>query len=564
MASVDTRLADALHQAARRFREARLPESLGAALDRLAEQVGQPCTVAVVGRVKAGKSTFVNALLGEDLAKVGATETTATINYFLYGQADPARPVRCYWRGGKISDESREFLDSLQGNDTATLRRAEGIDHLEYMLPVEYLRRITLIDTPGTAAAVDEHQDRTAEFMALAGQLRQRHEQETETIAGEADAVVYLVGQVARTTDQDFLDEFQRATAGRSHVRNSVGVLAKIDLSPDVIARRLQLAEKIGEQLDHSLNTVVPVSAALQRALDVLLSDGQDAVSDMREVLREIPARRLSMLLDNEELFADWESDDCPVCVEARRGLVRDFPWRVFTTIAQLISDPSTELDGALRQLREIAGFEPLKQVLERRFFDRGHLIRAYRILNDAQKVMSAVRLRYLHELRAKDQGELAQARRFLEFVQYAPGDATVRAELADFIQKTHGVGTGRFERASAATAESDRELSLILHRVELDHGDMDALERVAHLDGTDTVTEDEREELRCLFGLYGLDVADRLPSEQAGIGYIGERQQAWSWAAEEAISEGRRAIARQAVDRYGWILREMTSKEDG
>lgn len=69
-----------------------------------------------MGRVKAGKSTFINALLGvgEDLATVGTTETTATINYFRYGNpADPERPVRCYWRGGGYEDCSASFLHQL-------------------------------------------------------------------------------------------------------------------------------------------------------------------------------------------------------------------------------------------------------------------------------------------------------------------------------------------------------------------------------------------------------------------------------------------------------------------
>jgi len=104
-------------------------------MEELSKQVYLPCVVAVVGRVKAGKSTFVNALLREDLAKAGTTETTAAINYFSYGTPDPGRPVRCHWRGGKVTDETREVLDGLQGNDLETLRRADGVDHLEYLLP---------------------------------------------------------------------------------------------------------------------------------------------------------------------------------------------------------------------------------------------------------------------------------------------------------------------------------------------------------------------------------------------------------------------------------------------
>src|ERR687890_1995160 len=161
-------------------------------MEELSKQVYLPCVVAVVGRVKAGKSTFVNALLREDLAKVGTTETTATINYFSYGNPDPNLHVRCHWRGGRVTEERRAFLDGLQGNDLETLRQADGIDHLEYFLPNPLLKQITLVDTPGTGAVVEKHQDRTAEFMKLHDQLRERHNEDTQKLGREADAIIYL------------------------------------------------------------------------------------------------------------------------------------------------------------------------------------------------------------------------------------------------------------------------------------------------------------------------------------------------------------------------------------
>ena len=71
MTAVQTDLTAILKRAAKRLRKAGLPAQLPERMEELAKQVHQPCVVAVVGRVKVGKSTFVNALLGEDLAKVG-------------------------------------------------------------------------------------------------------------------------------------------------------------------------------------------------------------------------------------------------------------------------------------------------------------------------------------------------------------------------------------------------------------------------------------------------------------------------------------------------------------
>ena len=80
MSGLPVKLQAFLGDAADAFREARLPAESIRAIERLSGQVEEPCVVAVVGRMKAGKSTFINALLGEDLAAVGVTETTATIN----------------------------------------------------------------------------------------------------------------------------------------------------------------------------------------------------------------------------------------------------------------------------------------------------------------------------------------------------------------------------------------------------------------------------------------------------------------------------------------------------
>lgn len=52
------------------------------ALKSLQEELKAPCVLAVAGKVKAGKSFLVNALLGVDIAMTGTTETTATVNIF--------------------------------------------------------------------------------------------------------------------------------------------------------------------------------------------------------------------------------------------------------------------------------------------------------------------------------------------------------------------------------------------------------------------------------------------------------------------------------------------------
>src|SRR5215207_3252159 len=363
MSEIQEKLIDILNRAAERLRGADLPTELAAEMERLAGQVRERCVVAVVGQVKAGKSTFVNAMLGGDLAKVGTTETTATINYFSYGKPpDPERPVRCYWRGGKTTYEDQAFLDNLQGNDLETLRRADGIDHLEYFLEHPFLEQLTLVDTPGTNAAVDEHQDRTADFMKLHDQLRERHNEDTQKLGREADAVIYLTGSVARATDQEFLGEFRKTTAGRSSALNALGVMSKIETQPEVLARRNELAGDIARQLKDELNAVIPVGAGVRRELDRMLEDDRGGLERLVGTLRRIPLGRLKRMLRMDVKFLEREYEDSPVSAAERRELLGDMPWAVFATMARVVADPELSVEEVGDRLDEISNFAPLME----------------------------------------------------------------------------------------------------------------------------------------------------------------------------------------------------------
>ena len=199
------------------------------------EKLKTPCVLAVAGRVKAGKSSFINALLGEDLAMVGTTETTATINIFRYGTPpDPEKPILCVrdYDGGS-SWESRAFLNSLQGNTLEVLQRASGIRHLEFYINNPVLKDMCIVDTPGTNALVgedgDAHENVTKEFFHMASALRKKHSKETIAISQNADALIYLTGPVADAKTAEFLQDFQ-GIQSQVHSYNTLVVMAKIDL----------------------------------------------------------------------------------------------------------------------------------------------------------------------------------------------------------------------------------------------------------------------------------------------------------------------------------------------
>ncbi len=281
--SVQTVLEEALGAAAERLRAVDVAPGAADALRQLARQVREPFVLAVVGMVKAGKSSLVNALLGADLAKVGATETTATVNWFRYGTPDPDRPVRCHRRErAEPEAHPRAFLDRLQGDDEETLRLGTDIERIEFLVDSEWLRAIALVDTPGLGAVSDEHQNRTAEFVRLNSLLRARHHEQTQRLAQEADAILYVMPPPLRATDRALLEDFRDMLRPGTSAFNAVAVIGKFDAFDDDLENGLARATTLAQKLGGAVNAVLPVSVGVHRLVARFRRAGADSADFLR------------------------------------------------------------------------------------------------------------------------------------------------------------------------------------------------------------------------------------------------------------------------------------------
>ncbi|MDQ2807614.1 MAG: dynamin family protein [Chloroflexota bacterium] len=92
--------------------------------------------LVVAGEFNAGKSAFINALLGERFLTEGVTPTTAVVTLLRYGEQA---------RAGMVSD-----------------------DLAENEFPAPFLRDITVVDTPGTNAIIRRHEQLTRHFVPRA------------------------------------------------------------------------------------------------------------------------------------------------------------------------------------------------------------------------------------------------------------------------------------------------------------------------------------------------------------------------------------------------------------
>lgn len=373
------------------------------------------------------------------------------------------------------------------------------------------------MDTPGTEAAGAEHHEQTKEFL----QLRQQHAPTTRQGAERADAVIYLVGPVARLTDQQLLEEFTQATSGQARAPNALGVLAKVDLQVELLQRRDQLAAKIAQQLQDNLNTVLPVSVGLRRALDRSQED-MDSFRKLRQQLQQIPSKLLSKLLDSEELYKK-DYPDCPVSIADRMALRGALPWGVFTTSARLVADATLTDKEVLEKLEDWSGFGPLKEVLEQHFFRRSKLLHCFGILREVRTLLDDLRYEQLLKCQRKDQQDCAQRERYqllLRTVQeHEASDLASRLrwpeqevrttvkEIVDLVNIV--IPTDQADRLRTVLQVLDQQFSQLYHELEEHNADFETLLELEKR--PEFLTDEEWEELRRLFDLYGLDSGSRL-----------------------------------------------------
>lgn len=111
-----------------------------------------PFTVVVCGEFKRGKSSLINALLGEDVAVTDVTPETITLNRISYGEHSNALVLP----GGKrllLKDEElqRRNLKSILD------KQGEGVYQLELKRPIDLLKRMTIVDTPGMEDSMQDY-----------------------------------------------------------------------------------------------------------------------------------------------------------------------------------------------------------------------------------------------------------------------------------------------------------------------------------------------------------------------------------------------------------------------
>jgi small GTP-binding protein len=274
-----------------------------AALDTSIQQLDELFLLVIVGEFNAGKSAFINALVGSPVAQEGVTPTTAQINVLQYGDT----------LDRQVKEKSLHVITA----------------------PAPILRDIHIVDTPGTNAIIREHEAITSEFvprsdLVLFVTSADRPFTETERafleqIRGWGKKVVIVINKVDILGGPGEVEEVRRFVADSAR--------ALLGFSPEVfpVSARQALRAKQGdpslwaasgfEALERYITSTLDAPGRVHLKLLNPLGVGAAITERHGGIVRE----RLGLLKDD---FATLEEVERQLDVY-QQDLLRDFEFRM-------------------------------------------------------------------------------------------------------------------------------------------------------------------------------------------------------------------------------------------
>jgi len=255
--------------------------------------------VVVMGEFKRGKSTLINALVGEPVLPMAAIPLTSVVTVVRYG---PARAARVEFQDGRVEAIAVDQVADYVAEDRNPKNR-KGVGRVVVEVPTAFLREgIYLVDTPGV------------------GSVYRHNTEVAQRYLPEADAIVLVltVDPPISQSELEFLHSIRRWAKRLYVVLNKTDYLGPAELQQSVRFVRNTIHVALGDG-DAAL---FPLSA--KRALEARaagsaqgwrecgMAEFADALErlftdEKRKLLNQSVADRVGHLLENLRLETELE-----------------------------------------------------------------------------------------------------------------------------------------------------------------------------------------------------------------------------------------------------------------
>ena len=340
----------------------------------LADRLDEPLRVAIAGKVKAGKSTLLNALVGEPLAPTDAGECTRIVTWYREGLTYRAtlHPRHGEPREVPFERAAGAVVVDLEGFPV------DEVAQLTVEWPSSVLRTMTLVDTPGLGSLSADAGTRTQAMLA------------PEDEPSVADAVLYLMRHVHHG-DVRFLEAFRDDTAAGTPV-NAIAVLSRADEVGGARLDALESAARIADRyrtdpaVRRVCHTVVPVAGLLAQASSSLTE------AEFRSLVRLVEASPdvLDEMLQSVDRVVDPDLAVGVSDLERRHLLDRLGLFGLRLALDLLAAGDVRSSRELADELRAASGITRLREVLARDVVARRDLLKARSALVGLDRLLVA------------------------------------------------------------------------------------------------------------------------------------------------------------------------------
>ncbi|MGR3766004.1 TcaA NTF2-like domain-containing protein [Rossellomorea sp. NS-SX7] len=135
-------------------------------LRQISEDLEDELLVMVAGEFNSGKTTFINALLGEKVLSSNVTPETAMVTKLKFGMK---KKVIGHFTDGTTKEYEPSWLDELTAEREGKSKFIRSkLAYVEYYLPSPILKTFTIVDSPGLTSLNKDHTRATEQFLKRA------------------------------------------------------------------------------------------------------------------------------------------------------------------------------------------------------------------------------------------------------------------------------------------------------------------------------------------------------------------------------------------------------------
>lgn len=346
-------------------------------LEHARRHLDEPLRVAIVGHIKAGKSTMLNALVGADIAPTGKEELTFNVNWLRYA---PRPSLIVHFKNGRAPEE--HDVDELhrltaRSEDAGELLRS--IKYIELRTPCALLKTFDLVDTPGLKSFYEEDSMNTLRSLGLS---ESHIDTATREESALADAILCLFSRSLAAAEQSLISDFQGPLLGAATPINAIGVLTKVDAYWDASeperdpleeGRRVASIIQREPDADKVFFTVLPVCGLLGFGAQTVTDAELERLAELARLDPALVAKRLRYA----ERFATREYDDVAVGPADRAALLSRLGQYGIWGGVTAIRDGVTGHDAIRERLLDLSGVGTLRELIVSHFGHRALLIKS-------------------------------------------------------------------------------------------------------------------------------------------------------------------------------------------